>query len=134
MLKSEYNFCRNDYFRFRFWVVFETLKIDHVWPLCRVYNHCDLNFWSIWTNFVSKYAQKLNIFVKKKSFLGILWVKKDKSYFPPDSLYSWFGKIAIFSASCLNLCLTVNESYISIQIHIFKLLQVFRAVFWKSQF
>ena len=33
LLKSEYNFFHNDYFRFIFLVIFETFKIDHVWAL-----------------------------------------------------------------------------------------------------
>ena len=28
-------------------------------------NHCDLNFLSIWANFASKYAQKLQVFDEK---------------------------------------------------------------------
>ena len=29
-------------------------------------NHCDLNFWAIWTNFISQYGQKLQVFENKK--------------------------------------------------------------------
>ena len=46
-------------------------------------NHCELDFWSIWTNFASKYAQKLKVFDKKRQKKGILWVKNDKKTFHP---------------------------------------------------
>ena len=57
--------------------------------ICAKKNHCELDFWSIWTNFASKYAQKLKVFDKKKTkknILGILWVKNDKKTFfhPPQ--------------------------------------------------
>merc|ERR1712055_415955 len=29
-------------------------------------NHCDLSLWSIWTNFIPKYAQIFQVFEKKK--------------------------------------------------------------------
>ena len=52
--------------------------------LCKK-NHCELDFWSIWTNFASKYAQKLKVFDKKKTkkniFRHIMGNKMTKRYF-----------------------------------------------------
>ena len=43
------------------------VKFDFFFQSVQKKNHCELDFWSIWTNFASKYAQKLKVFDKKKT-------------------------------------------------------------------
>merc|ERR1712055_655347 len=84
--KTDKNWAHYNFLRLLFYVFIFQKNLQSVQKKMKKNEkkHCDLNFWSIWTKFVSKYVQRLQVCAKTSSGLwppkrsrGGLWPPKN---------------------------------------------------------